>query len=123
VAYSIKQSSLADSINKLAVQKFPTGKAALNAAYNLVIQAPQEVKAKLEAYETFLKKFPEPAEKADIVYDYARSEIASTYAKAGDAVNNALWLSKIKTQSYKGLLRLLIRKCFYKKAILSLLKN
>lgn len=103
VAYSIKQSSLADSINKLAVQKFPTGKAALNAAYNLVIQAPQEIKAKLDAYETFLKKFPEPAEKSDIVYDYARSEIASTYAKAGDAVNNALWLSKIKTQSYKGI--------------------
>lgn len=103
VAYSIKQSSLADSINKLAVQKFPTGKAALMVAYNLVIQAPQEIKAKLEAYETFLKKFPEPAEKADIVYDYARSEVASTYAKAGDAVNNALWLSKIKTQSYKGI--------------------
>jgi len=103
VAYTIKQRGLADSINKLAVQKFPLGKAALMASYNMVIQAPQEIKAKLEAYETFLKKFPEPIEKPDIVYDYARSEIASTYAKSGDVANSALWLSQIKSQSYKGM--------------------
>jgi peroxiredoxin len=86
----------------VALKRYPKGHLAAIRAYNSFVQAKGTAVQKLALYQQFITDFPEPAVDADIIYDYARSEVAYQYARENDAKSNQEWISQIKSVSYKG---------------------
>ena len=113
LAGTINESSVADSLNEVVVKRWPRGHQAMIAGYNNIVGTPGNAKQKLAMYNKWIRKFPEPKTSSDIVYDYAKSEIASAYASGKDAKNTRLWVSRIKEKNYKSVVQIVESKVLF----------
>lgn len=113
LAGTINESAVADSLNDVVVKRWPHGHQAMIAGYNNIVSTPGNAKQKLAMYNKWIRKFPEPKTNPDIVYDYARSEIASAYAAEKDVKNTRLWVSRIKEKNYKPMVQIVESKVLF----------
>ncbi|QJD96232.1 redoxin domain-containing protein [Mucilaginibacter robiniae] len=110
--YRLKNTGKSDSLVKLALEKFPNGVQARAKAEQGVYDAKTGAEKEI-LYRQWIKKFPPesfPTAQIDdrLVYDYARSAIASRYAEEknvakADAFANMLEVDFWKGNAYAGL--------------------
>jgi len=104
--YRIKNNKAVDSLQAVQLTKFPKGIAARNKAEQLVFDA--KGAANMEAaYKAWVKQFPpqkfitgEVDEK--LPYDYARSAIASNYAKEKNTAKAIEYINMLEADFWKG---------------------
>jgi thiol-disulfide isomerase/thioredoxin len=102
LADKLNMSKMSDSLFHLAAKRYPKGDQARTFAYNAIIDFKGTAKQKKAMYYAWLKKFPE--DQYDIVYDYARGEVAGSYVDEKNIKEVRLWIGKIEDQSFKAIL-------------------
>lgn len=103
-AYKNNRAGEGDSLIAAAISRFPKGMYARNEFYNKHVNAQGPSAEKLKTYNEWLKAFPEPKDSSDIIYDYARSGITWAYAEENNARQCQAWISKIRSQEYRGMI-------------------
>lgn len=104
--YRLKDIKASDSLYKAIVVKFPLGKQARSieqqALYNEKTAAGKEA-----AMEKWMKKFPPEKFKSgeiddNLVYDYARSAVATAYAQEKNTKKAIAWIGTLEVDFWKG---------------------
>jgi peroxiredoxin len=101
LADRINEANLADSLTTVAAARFPYGNQAKSNGYNALLKRGTAAE-KLEMYKKWIKKFPEPRNNTDIVYDYARTALADAYVKKRNVKQAMTWIDLIKNGGYKS---------------------
>ncbi len=104
IAAAVKENIVADSLHRLTISRYPRGITAMMSGYRNLAASNVTATEKEKEYEKFLQAFPEPDAGSDIVYDYARSEVARAYALEANGKQNRVWIDKIRD---KGIINLL----------------
>lgn len=105
IAGDIRATALADSLRGLTIKRYPNGQAALVQHYNEFISVKGTGAEKEGKYDLLIKQFPEPAQNASVVYDYAKIELANIYAAEGNVAKCEFWVEKIKSPTYLPAIR------------------
>lgn len=116
--YNQINSKKADSIVAVQVKKFPSGLQARSEWQKKVFEEKDPVKAE-KLYFEWVKKFP-PSKFANlnhdhVVYDYARSSIATAYAEQGNATRATYFINMLEEEFWKGNGYAGLSESFYKK--------
>ncbi|QKJ32591.1 redoxin domain-containing protein [Mucilaginibacter mali] len=105
IAVAIKATDMADSLRNVTIKRYPHGQAAFIKQYNELVSVKATAAEKEKKYDLLIKQFPEPAQNADVAYDYARSEVAYSYALEGNAAKCEQWVETVKSPSYLATIR------------------
>lgn len=94
----MKNQAVVDSLLSKAIALYPKGTLARQKSLDKQY-AENEPEKKIGLYNVWIKRFPDSG--GDVMYDFARYDIASAYAKKGN-VNNALkWLNKLNNNLFR----------------------
>ncbi|MBC9932007.1 TlpA disulfide reductase family protein [Chitinophaga qingshengii] len=100
--YQLKKNSIADSIYKVAGEKFPAGIVVRNKSVETIYNENDPVK-KETLYKAWIKKFPQGKLNKDvIIYDYARNSVGSAYAAADNLPKALEYANSIESPFWKG---------------------
>lgn len=103
--YQLSDKKISDSIFAVLPVKFPRGKAARNNAERVIYDEKDPVK-KEQLYDQWTKKFPSSAypdhDHDHIIYDYARIDLATSFARQNNVAEAAAWIGKMEENFYKG---------------------
>ncbi|WDF77187.1 redoxin domain-containing protein [Mucilaginibacter sp. KACC 22773] len=102
IAEAIRQNALADSLSEVSVKRYPKGHAAFVKYYSDLVSMNTTAAEKEKKYQELIQQFPEPAQDADITYDYARAEVAYFYAMEGNAAKCEQWVESVKSPSFQN---------------------
>ncbi|MEC3878239.1 redoxin domain-containing protein [Parapedobacter sp. 10938] len=101
--YALGYQDVADSLNLVAVEKFPKGRAARSAFVTDVFYEAEDVKAKEKVYKKILKKWPVAKFAGDeVVYDYMTASLSRDYAEIGDFDKAIEYLGELRERFWRG---------------------
>lgn len=120
--YRIENNRKSDSIVAAQVKRFPSGIQARSEAQKKIFEEKDPVKAE-KLYNGWVQKFPPskfPNVNHDhIVYDYARSAIAQSYAEQGNTAKAVYFANLLEEEFWKGNGYGGLSQTFYKKGDIS----
>lgn len=100
--YQLKKVSVSDSIAKADKIKFPEGQIVRNEQVKSVYDEPDATK-KEAAYQAWVKRFPpEKLGSNRIQYDYARNNVATTFAKENNVEKALQYANMVETPAWRG---------------------
>lgn len=100
LANALGRSSMGDSINKLIVTKFPKGTTAKRQEFRAFLQLKDSaVQVVVKGYKKFVEQFPETP--GDMQYDFAKAQVANSYANSREYGKGQEWLKQIKNVAYR----------------------
>ena len=103
VFYAAGQEETADSLNKVAIKKFPKGAAARDAFLNDVYYKQEKVDDKAKIYKELIKKWPADKFPGDeISYDYVIANLATSMAEEDRPEEAKKYLANLHERFWRG---------------------
>ena len=100
--YYLGMEATFDSIQNVIVKKFPHGVLARNRYLNTYIYSEMNPERQEVLFKKWMKRFPPEKLGESIVYDYARSSVAGTYARNGNWQKAKEYIDRIVTKGWLG---------------------